>query len=81
MPPPNWSVAPAPTLSVPALSVPPPLRLSVPLCTVRLPEKTVFVKGDSRTTYGSVRDLMEAIHKANIDDVMLGTEDVTPTNK
>ena len=47
----------------------------------RFPEKTVFVKGDSRTTYGSVRDLMEAIHKANIDDVMLGTEDVTPTNK
>jgi biopolymer transport protein ExbD len=44
----------------------------------RFPEKTVFVKGDSRATYGSVRDVMESIHKANIDDVMLGTEEVTP---
>ena len=42
----------------------------------RFPEKTVYVKGDSRTTYGAVRDVMEAIHKANIDDVMLGTDDV-----
>jgi biopolymer transport protein TolR len=42
----------------------------------RFPEKTVYLKGDSRTTYGAVRDVMEAIHKANIDDVMLGTDDV-----
>jgi biopolymer transport protein ExbD/biopolymer transport protein TolR len=42
----------------------------------RFPEKTVYVKGDSRTTYGAVREVMEAIHKANIDDVMLGTDDV-----
>lgn len=42
----------------------------------KFPEKTVYVKGDARATYGSVRDVMEAIHKANIDDVMLGTEDV-----
>jgi biopolymer transport protein ExbD len=42
----------------------------------RFPEKTVYVKGDSRTSYGAVRDVMEAIHKANIDDVMLGTDDV-----
>jgi biopolymer transport protein ExbD/biopolymer transport protein TolR len=42
----------------------------------RYPEKTVYVKGDSRTTYGAVRDVMEAIHKANIDDVFLGTEEV-----
>jgi biopolymer transport protein ExbD len=42
----------------------------------RFPEKTVYVKGDSRANYGVMRDVMEAIHKANIDDVMLGTDDV-----
>jgi biopolymer transport protein TolR len=42
----------------------------------RHPEKTVFVKGDSRTTYGAVREVMELVHKAGIEDVMLGTEDV-----
>jgi biopolymer transport protein TolR len=40
------------------------------------PEKTVFVKGDSRTSYGAVREVMELVHKAGIEDVMLGTEDV-----
>ena len=40
------------------------------------PEKTIYVKGDSRTTYGAVREVMELVHKANIEDVMLGTEDV-----
>jgi len=42
----------------------------------RHPDKTVYVKGDARTTYGAVREVMESIHKANIDDVMLGTDDV-----
>jgi biopolymer transport protein TolR len=42
----------------------------------KFPEKTVYVKGDSRTTYGAVREVMEAIHKANIEDVFLGTDDV-----
>jgi biopolymer transport protein ExbD/biopolymer transport protein TolR len=42
----------------------------------RHPEKTIYVKGDARTTYGAVREVMEAVHKANIDDVMLGTDDV-----
>jgi biopolymer transport protein TolR len=42
----------------------------------RFPEKTVFVKGDARTTYGAVREVMESIHKANIDDIMLGTEEI-----
>jgi biopolymer transport protein TolR len=45
------------------------------------PEKTVFVKGDSRTTYGAVREVMELVHKAGIEDVMLGTEDVKQQNK
>jgi len=42
----------------------------------KFPEKTVFVKGDHRTTYGAVREVMEALHKAKLDDIMLGTEEV-----
>jgi biopolymer transport protein TolR len=40
------------------------------------PEKSAFVKGDSRTTYGAVREVMEAVHKAGLNDVMLGTEEI-----
>jgi biopolymer transport protein TolR len=42
----------------------------------RHPEKTAFVKGDNRTTYGAVREVMEAVHRAGLDDVMLGTDEV-----
>jgi biopolymer transport protein TolR len=42
----------------------------------RHPEKTTYLKGDSRATYGAVREVMEAIHKTGVDDVMLGTEEV-----
>jgi biopolymer transport protein ExbD len=42
----------------------------------RFPEKTVFLKGDSRTTYGAVRDVMEQLNKVGIEDVMLGTEEI-----
>jgi biopolymer transport protein TolR len=45
------------------------------------PEKTIFVKGDSRAPYGAVREVMELVHKAGIEDVMLGTEDVKQPNK
>ena len=45
------------------------------------PEKTIYVKGDSRTTYGAVREVMELVHKAGIEDVMLGTEDVKQPKK
>jgi biopolymer transport protein TolR len=40
------------------------------------PEKTAFIKGDHQTTYGAVREVMEAVHKAGLSDVMLGTEEV-----
>ena len=42
----------------------------------RHPEKTAFVKADHRTTYGAVREVMEAVHKAGLDDVMLGTDEL-----
>ena len=41
----------------------------------RVPDKSVFVKGDARAPYGEVRELMEALHEAAIDDVVLGTEE------
>ena len=45
------------------------------------PGKTVFVKGDSRAPYGAVREVMELVHKADIEDVLLGTEDVKQQQK
>ena len=42
----------------------------------RHPEKSPFVKGDVRTPYGAVRGVMEAVNKAGLDDVMLGTDEV-----
>jgi biopolymer transport protein ExbD len=42
----------------------------------RHPEKTAFVKGDVRAPYGLVREVMEAVHKAGFEDVMLGTDEV-----
>lgn len=40
------------------------------------PEKNLFVKGDARATYGAVRGVMEALHKAGLEDIMLGTDEV-----
>src|SRR5215471_8906492 len=40
------------------------------------PEKTAFVKGDSKVPYGVVRAVMEAVNKAGLDDVMLGTDEI-----
>ena len=40
------------------------------------PEKTAFVKADIHTPYGAVREVMEAVNKAGLDDVMLGTDEV-----
>jgi biopolymer transport protein TolR len=41
----------------------------------RSPNKTVFLKGDSRAPYGHMRRAMQALQKAGIDDVVLGTEE------
>jgi biopolymer transport protein ExbD/biopolymer transport protein TolR len=46
----------------------------------RFPEKTVFLKGDKRATYGSVREVMEAIHKTGVKDIKLGTEEIEQTS-
>jgi biopolymer transport protein ExbD len=41
----------------------------------RSPEKGVFVKGDARAPYGAVREVMEALHEADVQDIVLGTEE------
>jgi len=40
------------------------------------PDKTVFVKADARAPYGAVRTLMERLHDADIQDIILGTEEL-----
>ena len=42
----------------------------------RNPEKTVYLKGDSRATYGALREVMEELNKTGIEDVMLGTDEI-----
>ena len=41
----------------------------------RTPEKGIFLKADHRARYGAARAAMEAIHRAGVEDVQLGTDD------
>jgi biopolymer transport protein TolR len=41
----------------------------------RFPDKSVFIKGDARAPYGTVRQALQALHDVRIDDVTLGTEE------
>ena len=40
------------------------------------PDKPVFIKADARAPYGLARTLMQALHDASVDDVILGTEEL-----
>jgi biopolymer transport protein TolR len=42
----------------------------------RFPEKTIFLKADARVPYGTVREVMEALHAADVEDIILGTEEL-----
>jgi biopolymer transport protein TolR len=42
----------------------------------RYPDKSIFLKGDTRAPYGAVRVALQAMHEAKIDDVVLGTEEL-----
>ncbi len=44
----------------------------------RHPDKGVFLKADHRIHYGVARAAMEAIHRAGIEDVQLGTDEQKP---
>jgi len=43
----------------------------------KAPNKTVFLKGDLRAHYGAVRRAMQSLHDVNIQDIVLGTEELT----
>jgi biopolymer transport protein TolR len=43
----------------------------------KFPDKSIFVKGDSRAPYGSVKAAMQALHEIDINDITLGTEELT----
>jgi biopolymer transport protein ExbD/biopolymer transport protein TolR len=45
----------------------------------KYPGKTVFLKADARAPYGTVREVMESLHEADIEDMVLGTEEQTQT--
>ena len=41
----------------------------------RHPDKTIFLKGDTRIEFATARRVMEALNRAGIADVQLGTEE------
>ena len=43
----------------------------------KAPNKSVFLKGDLRAHYGAVRRAMQSLHEVNIQDIVLGTEELT----
>jgi biopolymer transport protein TolR len=43
----------------------------------KFPSKTVFLKGDLRARFGTLRQAMHALREAGINDVVMGTEELT----
>jgi biopolymer transport protein TolR len=41
----------------------------------RTPDKGIFLKADRRARYGVARATMEAIHKAGVEDIQIGTDE------
>jgi biopolymer transport protein TolR len=44
----------------------------------KVPDRGIFLKADARAPYSIVRDVMEALHDAEIQDIVLGTEEKEP---
>jgi biopolymer transport protein ExbD len=42
----------------------------------RAPQKRVYLKGDSQASYAAVRDVMQAVRRARVSDVMLATDEL-----
>jgi biopolymer transport protein TolR len=42
----------------------------------KFPDKTVFLKGDSRAPYGVMREVMQVLHESQVEDIVLGTEEL-----
>ncbi len=45
----------------------------------RHPDKGLFLKADHRIRYGTARKVMEAINRAGVEDVQIGTDEQKPT--
>jgi len=43
----------------------------------KFPDKTVFLKGDLRASFGTMRKALRALREAGVGDVVLGTEELT----
>lgn len=43
----------------------------------KFPDKTVFLKGDLRARFGTMRQAMQALREAGISDVTMGTEELS----
>jgi biopolymer transport protein ExbD/biopolymer transport protein TolR len=41
----------------------------------RNPDKGIFLKADHRARYGAARATMEAIHRAGVEDIQIGTDE------
>jgi biopolymer transport protein TolR len=41
----------------------------------RNPDKGIFLKADRRARYGAARAAMEAVHRAGVEDIQIGTEE------
>ena len=41
----------------------------------RTPDKGIFLKADHRIDYGRAREALEAIHRAGVEDIQLGTDE------
>jgi biopolymer transport protein TolR len=42
----------------------------------RAPDKNVFLKADAKAPYGAVRAVLQALHEGELQDVILGTEEL-----
>jgi len=43
----------------------------------KFPDKTVFLKGDMRARFGTMRQAMQLLREAGISDVVMGTEELS----
>ncbi|HEY5958469.1 MAG TPA: biopolymer transporter ExbD [Polyangiaceae bacterium] len=58
------------------LARPEELAAAVRAARQRFPDKSIFLKGDTLASYGSVREVMQLLREMDIDDVVLGTEEL-----
>lgn len=47
----------------------------------RNPDKGIFLKADHRARYGAARKAMEAVHRAGVEDVQIGTDEKVEATK